>query len=362
MKYKSCHIVKHGLCFFNDILASCCFSPVDQIDGQVPPVIYGGYKGEVLTKEELFKRIHKYSNIFKNGGCPKECQNCYHIKEKEWDDEDYIDYITITHFSKCNADCIYCSNNNEISERTNNTYNILPVLKSFKEQGIIKKRCELHIGGGEFTIYKECDEFLDLFAINDYARVFVPTNAIIYSEKLFKAMDEATTYIIVSLDCGSRRMYHKIKRVDAFKNVMDSLKKYAKTEKSRDAIRLKYIIIPTINDNINEFKKFLKIAKKLGVRNLIIDIDARYSRINNYKIDDYFVNLAKKMNKLALKQNFITEFYSFFFQSTNEKESKPLNAISMFIEKIKFNYFNDDIKKIKSLYTNRTFGTKRRVF
>ena len=66
------------------------------------------------------------------------------------------------------------------------------------------------------------------------------------------------------------------------------------------------------------------------------------------------------MNKLALKQNFITEFYSFFFQSTNEKESKPLNAISMFIEKIKFNYFNDDIKKIKSLYTNRTFGTKRR--
>ena len=361
MKYKSCHIANHGLCFFNDILALCCFSPVDQIDGQVPPLIYGEYSGQILSKEELFKRVHKHSDIFKSGGCPKECINCYHIEEKEWAEEDYIDYITITHFSNCNADCIYCSNNNEREQRTNNTYEILPVLKSFKEQGIIKERCELHIGGGEFTIYKECDEFLELFAINDFARVFVPTNAIIYSHKLFRAMNEATTYIIVSLDCGSKKLYHKIKRVDAFDKVIDSLKKYAQTEKSRDAIRLKYIIIPTINDNISEFKKFLKIAKKLGVRNLIIDIDARYSRINNYRIDDYFVNLAKKMNELALKQNFITEFYSFFFQSTNEKEAKALNDISMFIEKIKFKYFNKNIDRIKSLYINRTFGIKRRT-
>lgn len=353
--YKSCHIVKHGLCFFNNILASCCFSPVDQIDGQVPPLIYDNYKGEIITKEELFKRIHKYSDVFKNGGCPKECKDCYHIKEKDWDEEDYIDYITITHFSNCNADCIYCTNNNECHERTNNIYEIIPVLKSFMKQGIIKKGCELHIGGGEFTIYKECDELLELFAINNYARVFVPTNAIKYSHNLFRAMNEGTTYIIVSLDCGSKKTYERIKRVNAFDKVIDTLTKYAATDKTKEAIRLKYIIIPTVNDNISEFKKFLKVAKKLGVKNLIIDIDARYSRITNYKIDDYYINLAKKMNKLALKQNFITEFYSFFFQNTNEKEEKKNNLITEIIKTIKFKYFN---KEIKELYKNRKYEAK----
>ena len=354
--YKSCHLIQHGLCFFNDNLAACCFSPVDQIDGQLPPLIYEKYWGEIIPVDELFKRMDKYADVFKNGGCPRECKNCYKIEDKDWDNERYIDQITITHFSMCNADCIYCTNNHELWERTPNTYSIVPVLKYFKEQGIIKKGCELHIGGGEFTIYRECDELLELFAINNYARVFVPTNAIKYSHNLFRAMDEATTYIIVSLDCGSRKTYKKIKRVDAFDRVIDSLKKYAQTEKSREAIRLKYIIVPTYNDNIREFKKFLKIAKKLGVRNLIIDIDARYSRINNYKIDDYFVNLAKKMNDIALKQNFTTEFYSFFFQNTNNKEFKKDNFITRFIKSIKFKYFD---KELKELYIHHRYGAKR---
>lgn len=358
MKYKSCRIIKHGLCFFDSILVSCCYSPVDQINGQIPPLLYRNYRGEIPTKEELFEKIHRYSDVFKNGGCPRECQNCYQIEEKEWDEEDYIDYITITHFSKCNADCIYCSNNNTPEERTNDKYEILPVLKSFKEQGIIKKGCELHIGGGEFTIYKECEELLELFAVNNYARVFVPTNAIKFSPTLYKAMDEASTYIIVSLDCGCRKTYKKIKRVDAYNKVIDSLKKYAATEKSKAAISLKYIIIPTYNDNISEFKKFLKVAKKLGVKNIIIDIDARYSRINNYKIDSYFINLAKRMNEIALKQNFTTEFYSFYFQNTNENQVKADNFFVNLKKKIYFKFFN---KEIKALYTHHRYGYKRNL-
>ena len=243
--YKCCKILKHGLCFFNDILTSCCFSPVDQIDGQVPPLLYNKYKGQILSKEDLFERINKHVDIFKKGNCLKECSGCYHIEEKDWDEEQYIDYITITHFSICNADCIYCTNNHELYERTNNTYKILPVLKSFKDQGIIKKGCELHIGGGEFTIYHECDEILDLFAINNYARVFVPTNAIRYSEKLFQAMDKATTYIIVSLDCGCRKTFHKIKRVDAFNRVINSLEKYAASK----AYALDNLSIAVLADN-----------------------------------------------------------------------------------------------------------------
>ena len=357
--YKNCKILQHGLCFFDNKLASCCYSPVDQVDGQCPPVLYDNYKGEIIPPDELFKKIEEYSGIFKKGGCPRECKDCYHIKEADWSDEKYIDYITITHFSACNADCIYCTSNNEVFEKTNKVYPILPILKYFKEQGVIKQGCELHIGGGEFTIYKECDELLELFAVNNYARVFVPTNAVKYSDTLFRAMDEASTYIIVSLDCGCRKTFKTIKRVDAFDKVMDSLTKYAKTEKSKEAIRLKYIIIPTYNDNIGEFKKFLKIAKKLGVKNLIIDIDARYCRETKWQIDSYYINLAQKMNEIAKKQGFISEFYSFYFQSTNNKDTKKDNIFNQIYKYIKFKYFNN---KIKELYRHHLYGAKKEQF
>ena len=363
-KYKSCHILKHGMCFFGQYISSCCFSPVDQIDNQTPPLLCDLSSGERYSTDLLFERIENYDKTFREGGCPRECANCYHIEEKDWSDDDkkgqYIDYITITHFTKCSANCIYCSNNNTLQERKNNTYKIVPILNDLKEKGLIKKHCELHIGGGEFTIYDECEELLNLYAVNDFARVFVPTNAIKYSETLFQAMDKATTYIIVSLDCGSRKLYKRIKRVDAFDKVIENLTMYAKTKKSQDAIRLKYIILPTVNDNISEFKRFLRVAKKLKVQNLIIDIDARYARMNNWKIDDFYINLAKKMNNIALKQGFITEFYSFFFQCEKGTKIKTYNLIEDFIETIKFKYFNKNSNKISALYNNEKvhFHTK----
>lgn len=352
------------MCFFGQYISSCCFSPVDQIDNQTPPLLCDFDNGERYSIDLLFERINHYEKIFRDGGCPSACENCYHIEEKDWSEDDekgrYIDYITITHFTKCSADCIYCSNNNTVQERLSNTYKIIPVLNDLKEKGYIKKHFELHIGGGEFTIYDECDELLNLYAVNDYARVFVPTNAIKYSETLYQAMDKATTYIIVSLDCGSRKLYKKIKRVDAFDKVIENLTMYAKTKKSQDAIRLKYIILPTVNDNIAEFKKFLKIAKKLKVINLIIDIDGRYSRMNNWKIDDYYINLAKRMNNIAISRGFITEFYSFFFQCEKGTVVKTNNPIENYIKGIKFRYFNKNISKIKALYENQKveFKTK----
>ncbi len=356
--YTSCHILKHGLCFFANAVASCCLSPIDRIDEQSPPILFENYEGEVFSKQELLSQIDYYNTLFKNGNFPVPCRNCVHIEEKEWDEENYIDYITITNFSKCNADCIYCSNGEEMISRTNETYEILPILKHLKNIELIRKGCEIHIGGGEFTIYEECNAILELFAVNDFARVFVPTNAIKYSQLLFEAMDKATTYIIVSLDSGSKNLYKKIKRVDAFNQVIQNLKKYAATEKSRDAIRLKYIIIPTVNDNIFEFKKFLNIAKNIGVQNIIIDIDARYSRFANYSIDDYYIYLAQVMNEIALKMNFKTEFYSFLCQCKKDTNEHKFSFTEYLYKYIKFRYFSPELKE---LYESHQYFINSRI-
>lgn len=356
MKYKSCNLIQHGLCFFNEMLVSCCFAPCDQINGQMPPIICENYKGEILEKEFLFNKIREYSSIFKNGGCPKECTNCYHIEEKEWDEAEYINSITITHFSKCNADCIYCSNNLEKEDRTNDMYNIMPVLHNMKDKGILKQGCELHIGGGEFTIYKECDELLNEFALSGFAKVLVPTNAIHYSEKLYLAMEKTPASIIVSLDSGTRKTFEKIKRVDAFDKVIQNLKSYSKTEEARKSISLKYIIIPTINDNLKEFKAFLKIAKTLQIEKIIIDIDARYSRLLNHKIDIYLINYTKKIKKIAENMGFETETYSFLTQCENTAENTQFNFIKNIKSFIKYRFFN---AKAKQLYSSHVYGMEK---
>lgn len=345
MKYKCCNLIQHGLCFFENDLVSCCFSPNDQVNGGHPPVIISPYKGESLSKEELFQKINDYVAIFKKGGCPKECLNCYHLEEKEWDETPFINSVTITHFSNCNANCIYCSNNLEQSERTNDTYEILPVLRSLKEQGIIKQGVELHIGGGEFTIYKECNQLLDEFALSGFAKVYIPTNAIKFSQELNSAIKKGAACIIVSLDSGSKKTYKKIKRVDAFDIVVNNLKIYASNGVNQGEIALKYIVIPTINDNFGEFKKFLNIASEIGVKNIIIDLDAKYARELKHKVDSTLICLVQKFEKYSHKQGFSTETYSFFSQCLNTSKVKK-NILFQLYDLLKYRYFNQTANNI----------------
>lgn len=347
--YKSCNIILHGLCFYSNRIVSCCYAPCDQINGGIPPLLFEDYKGEIISKEKLFAKMHEYSDCFKNGGCPKECIGCFQIKENDWNEENYINYITITHFSACNADCIYCSNNLEPEQRTNEVYEVLPFLRYLKKEGVIKEDCEIHIGGGELTIYKECDDLLAEFGLNGKTKIYVPTNAIKYSENLHKALISGSAHIIVSLDCGSKKTYKTIKRVDAFDKVIKNLHLYSE-KLTQKKISLKYIILPGINDNIGEFKKFLKIAKEINAYT-IVDIDARYLRSVDNKINPLYLELAKKMKQISEKMGLECELYSFLKQAMNQDIAKiiKMKDVKNFIE---LKYFK---KFLKTLYQNHRY-------
>ena len=186
--YKSCNLIQHGLCFYSNKLVSCCFSPLDQINGQGPLLIKNNYWGEIIPVDELFERMYKYADIFKQGGCPKACENCFKIEEKDWTDEKYIDQITITHYSMCNADCVYCSNNMEKYERTPNTYSVVPFLKYLKEQRVLRKGCEIHMGGVNFPFIENvmnCLNCLRLMTSQEYLLLQVVLNICLYYIKLW---------------------------------------------------------------------------------------------------------------------------------------------------------------------------------
>lgn len=313
MEYKSCHLLEHGICFYNHNLCSCCYAPLDGLDKV--PFFLPVYRGSNIDLNFYKKRINFYRENAKQNKYLKACKYCYHLELKDWEEEYYIDQIYITHFEACNANCIYCINNLFPNERHNKVYKVIPVLDDLKEKGLLRSNCEFHIGGGEFTLYPECDELLEKYIISGFSNhLAVATNGIKYSNALFKAMEIGRASIIISLDCGSRNLFKKIKRVDAFNNIISNLKLYTSTELSLEHTFLKYIVIPNINDNKNEFQKFLNIAKKFNIKGIKIDLEGHYCRNQNYKIDEKLINFLNDMVERAKKQNFNVEIFQFYKQ------------------------------------------------
>lgn len=351
--HKNCQLIRHGLSFFEDRISSCCYSPIDQIDGQNPPSLFSNYNGEIITKEQLFSRIDEFSSIFVNGETPFQCKGCFKIEEKDWElgeERKFIDFITLSHYTICNAACVYCSNNQVPEERVTGNYDVFPILKSFKDSGVLKDGFELHLGGGEFSIYRECDAILEEFGLSGFAKCCIATSGIKYVDNFLNVLALGKSIMVVSLDSGCRETYKRIKRVDAFDKVVENLKKYCSNPVARDNITLKYILIPTINDNLTEFKKFLDIAKMLEIKYIAIDIEARYLRTMNNEIEYYYYELANKMREVTKSYGCFWDIYFHsFLQQTEEVikqyKNKPFYGLFSFI-KSRLNS-----KKIAKLYT-----------
>lgn len=318
MEYKSCHLLEHGICFFNSQLCSCCYAPQESLF-EIPFLAFF-YNGEIINPNLYNKKINEWRENAKNGKYLKCCKDCYKLETKNWSEEFYIDQVYISHFEQCNSKCTYCITDIEPKKRKKSVYKILPVLNSLKENGILKRGCEFHIGGGEFTIYPECDKIIDKFILTGFAkRLAVATNGIKFSKSLFKAMDLDKAVIIISLDCGSKDLFKKIKQVDAFDKVINNIKKYTQSEKSREFVYLKYIIIPSVNDNKEEFKKFVDIAKKYNVQGIKIDIEGHYCRENNYIIPSALKEFLLWTIEFSNSQNIDTETFSFYNQCIKNK-------------------------------------------
>lgn len=325
MKYVSCELIQHGICFINNHIWSCCYSPADQVEGSSGPVILiENYKGEKINWDNLFALVDKRREDFKKGIILPSCQSCYWLKEQEWSDENYLNQIYITHFEKCNADCFYCSGCQD-RERDNKTkpYNVLPILKDMKRRGIMPKGSEIHIGGGEPTIYHELDSIIKEYVLTGYVnKILIPTSGIVHSRVITEALNKNLAQIIVSLDCGCAETYLKIKRVNKFKNVVENIKKYTKTSDAKNNILLKYIVIPEVNSNKEEFDLFLKTLDILGLKRIALDIEANYARKLKYDIDPELLDFVVWAEEYAKNKGFETETYMFYKQALSFKKTE----------------------------------------
>ena len=94
------------------------------------------------------------------------CSRCKFLIEQivpDLPEKNFIKFITVNHFTKCNSNCIYCAIHNKIF---NPKYKLLPVIEKLVKQNMINKDCLINWGGGEPVICTEFKQLADFFHKN----------------------------------------------------------------------------------------------------------------------------------------------------------------------------------------------------
>lgn len=314
MKYKCCQYIKNGLNFTRTGLRFCNKLSASGQDSIVP---YGKdfYRNFVNIKKSIIENC-------RNNIIPDYCKGCIYLEEKEWDDSssDKINNVEIFHWNQCNCACIYCGNRNEthlkITEKKGKSefVDLYKILKSFIKEKHFAENVNISFVGGEPTLLKEFPDILKLFMKQNY-KMHILTNGILY-EKLFakSLLHSKENYMTISLDCGTKEMFRKIKGVDKFDNVISNIKRYIKDSKENSKnLIIKYILIEGLNDNKEEIIKWLELCKSLNVQTLHPTIEFCHSANDPSKKgpSDNICDLYNFMKEKIVEYGFYINTYDF---------------------------------------------------
>lgn len=304
MKYKSCHLIEHGISIDVDTVKACCLSR--EFDkGQL--MIEYKYENGKIDWDHLFfvKRNHRTHQ--KNQRDLPACEGCYNLREEDWDDKDYISYINFDHWSQCNSNCIYCSVQANKPKKKNNVYN---AIEELIKSGRFKNNGEITFQGGEPTVLSEFEDLLKLF-LKKKTKIRVHSSGILFSRAIRNGLKKGSVTVVISPDSASEDVYYTVKRVNKSKNVWKNIKHYRKNLKPefQNLVKVKYIIIPGVNDSLVEIDEFLQKIKALDIKSIIVDIEYIYANRNMNNISEHVYMLMDYIENFAIQNNIEYDLY-----------------------------------------------------
>ncbi len=303
MRYKSCHLIEHGISVNVDSIQACCLSR-DFDKGLL--MIVPKYENNTVNWDELFKIKRQQREQQKTKDLPA-CEGCYNLREDNWDDEDYISFINFDHWSECNSNCIYCGVQANKPKTKNNMLN---AVKELIKQGKFKNTGEITFQGGEPTILREFDDLLKLF-LKQGSKVRIHSSGILFSRAIRDGLKQGTVTVVISPDSVNPDTYKKVKRVDKSNKVWDNIKHYRRNLKEEYAnlVKVKYIIIPGVNDTYEEITEFLKQIKNIDIKSVIVDVEYTYANTNADKISPHVYILMDYIKHFCEENNISYDLY-----------------------------------------------------
>lgn len=287
MKYTSCRHIEHGISFFSNSVQICCISShigggnISQIED---------YKGEPIDWQHLFKLRREMRESHQAGIINPKCVGCYYLSKQKWNQSDYFDEVLIGHWTHCNCKCTYCyteADKNYFNSRE--SYNILPIIKDMIDKKALNPNGIITFGGGEPTILEEFEELVYLLLDYDMKNIRIHSSGIKYSPAIEKGLELGKITLITSIDASDPETYEKIKQVPCFEKVWENLRRYAK---ANGLIRTKYVIIPGVNDKLEDIKSWLIRTYDSGIRDIAFDIEDNWFKENRSQIPQHIYDLV----------------------------------------------------------------------
>lgn len=271
--FSCCRHIMGGITFMHNAFRVCCSNKEGITFAE-------NYKGEKINWKKIRKERKKIIENCKNGILPEKCKGCVDLATRVWDDNNLIDNIYINHWDHCNCACVYClaDSHSQFLQKTSKPsryYNVYEHLKQLYKNKMISPDVFVEMVGGDLTVLDEADDIINLCLDNGVGVMSFHSSCIFYSKGIERAIKEAPLVIFdFSLDCGNRELYKKIKRIDAFDDVIANLKRYmACSENSKESLVAKYIIVDGYNDNIEALEEWLQLINSLGIKKAKVDID-----------------------------------------------------------------------------------------
>ncbi len=322
MKYKSCHLIEHGISIDVNSIKACCLSR-EFNKGQL--MIVPKYINNTINWEELFSIKRQQRKIQQQKDIPA-CEGCYSLREENWDEEDYISYINFDHWSQCNSNCIYCGVQANKPKTQNNT---LKAIKELIKQGKFKNNGEITFQGGEPTILKEFEDLLKLF-MKQGSKIRIHSSGILFSRAIRNGLKEGNVTVVISPDSASNEIYKQIKRVDKSNKVWDNIKHYRKglNEDKAALVKVKYIIIPGVNDSFEEITAFLNKIKEIDIKSIIVDVEYTYANSNINNISPHVYILMDYIEHFAKENNILYDLYDSAKYAVNNRKFKQTDDFS----------------------------------
>ena len=304
MRYKSCYWIETGINFDIDAYKVCCLYSAK---GGGNTIVKDNYKGEPVDWDKFFEFKKQMKDLHKKGEIYPKCEGCIFLEERDWpDDHTKISMINLDYWTKCNSKCSYCHTMLD-KERYNKfkNYNFLPILKDMIKRDILRPNGHVSFGGGEVTLLREFDKLLNIFMKAGFPLTRIHSSCIKYSRAIEKGLKNGFVDLIVSVDSGSKEMHEKVKQVKSHDKVWKNLKRYASYQKDPFAVKVKFILIPGLNDSHAEIDLWLEKAKKAGVNCVLHEIESKwfYARRENVpdEIISYFDYAKSKAEQMGLK-------------------------------------------------------------
>ena len=239
-----------------------------------------------------------------------DCNKCEYYKLNEWKNNNFIKTVHFSVYpSPCQCKCIYCVIPNIYRYENNDKYvvdyyNIMfDAANYLKKTSMISPNTHWHISSGEITIHPHKDEIYNLVK-ND--PVHFLTNCFIYDEKIGNILKtNPNSKINLSIDAGTSETWHKVKSFNNFDKIIENLNKYHENCTQNNQIFLKYIILPGLNDNYDDFAFIIKLMKTLNINFLHISRELIYKTnyLNSEKLIEAVGCFVAMLSKNDINSN-----------------------------------------------------------